>query len=65
MSVQVAKAFLTLHDHVTQLPLSVDESTNLFEEVLQGLANGMNTENSSLLHLANLISLIRKDITIV
>ena len=60
MIVQVAKAFLTLHDHVNQLPLSVEESTLLFEEVLQGLANGMNTENRGMLHLANLISLIRK-----
>ena len=60
MSVQVAKAFLTLHDHVNQLPLSIEESTLLFEEVLQGLANGMNTENRGMFHLANLISLIRK-----
>ena len=62
MSVQVAKAFMTMHDYVSSLPLSVEESTRLFEDVLQGLANGMNTENRSVLHLANLISLIREEV---
>ena len=58
MSSLLAKAFVTLHTHINQLPLSLDESVRLFEDLLQELTSGVASDHSRL-RLANVVSLIR------
>lgn len=59
MSSLLAKAFVTLHTHINQLPLSLDESARLFEDLLRELTSGVASDHARL-RLANVLSLIRE-----
>ena len=58
VSLQLARAFATLHTHINQLPLSLEESVCLFEDLLRELTNGVASDHGRM-RLVNVLSLIR------
>lgn len=58
VSSQLARVFMTLYTHINQLPLSLEESVCLFEDLLRELTSGVVSDRARL-RLANVLSLIR------